>query len=349
MRAKTKPVMNISEQIQKDIDCKNKPLGSLGQLEDIARQVGTILGTTKPVLQKPTMLVFAADHGLVEEGVSSCPKDITWQQAINFKQGGAGISVFCKQHNFNLQVIDAGVDYDFSPEHKIVNAKIAYGTKNMRQEPAMTVEQCKLAIEKATEFVKAASTDGCNVIGCGEMGIGNTSPSALLMHKFTRIPIEECTGIGAGHTNEGLQLKKQILKEISEKYNPTTPLETLATFGGFEIAMMVGAFLEARKQNMVILVDGFIATAAIITALEFDPSVKDNCLFCHSSEEKGHKQMLEYLNVEPILNLRMRLGEGTGAAIAYPIVQSALIMLNEMTTFNEIGVHGFPEDAPYRE
>jgi len=341
--------MNIAEQIQKNIDCKNKPLGSLGQLEEIAVQVGTILKTDKPQLNNPTMLVFAADHGLVAEGVSSCPKDITWQQAINFMQGGAGISVFCKQHNFNLKVIDAGVDYDFKPEHKIINVKIGYGTKNMRHEPAMTAEQCEQALTKGAGFVTSASADGCNVIGCGEMGIGNTSPSALLMHKFTGIPIEDCTGIGAGMTDEGLLRKKRILKEISEKYSPQSPLETLATFGGFEIAMMVGAFLEARRQNMLILIDGFIATAAVITAMQFDASVKNNCLFCHFSEENGHKRMLEYLQAEPILNLKMRLGEGTGAAIAYPIIQSALIMLNEMTTFHEIGVNNLPEDAPYRE
>ncbi len=330
--------MNIKEQLQHKTDNKTKPLGSLGQLEDIAIQIGQIQNTLSPRINRPTMLVFAADHGITEEGVSPCPKEITWQQTLNFIEGGAGISVFCHQHNIELKVIDAGVDYDFPKDTPIINAKIAYGSRNMRYEPAMTTEECQKAMKRGAYFVKEEAKAGCNTIGFGEMGIGNTSPSTLLMHYFTKIPIEDCTGPGAGMLGDNLVHKIKVLKELSEKYSPQTPFEALATFGGLEIAMMVGAFLEAKKQNMLILVDGFIATAAMLTAYNFDASVKENCIFCHSSEEKGHVLMLKFLGAEPVLNLRLRLGEGTGAALALPIIESALVMINEMTSFEEAGV-----------
>ncbi len=330
--------MNIQQELRNKINGKAKPLGSLGMLEELAIQIGTIQNTTSPKINNPAMLVFCADHGIVEEGVSPCPKEITWQQTMNFKNGGAGISVFCRQHNINLQVIDAGVDYDFPEGAPVIDAKVAYGTKNMMKEPAMTIEQCQLAMQKGAHFVQEENKNGCNIIGFGEMGIGNTSPSSLLMHYFTGISIEKCTGPGAGMYNDKLKHKINVLKAVSEKYAPQSPIEALATFGGLEIAMMTGAFIEAKKQNMIILVDGFIATATMITAYHINNSIKDNCIFSHSSEEYGHKYMLEYLNVEPVLNLKLRLGEGTGCAIALPVIESALIMLNNMTSFEDAGV-----------
>lgn len=330
--------MTIQEQLKHKIDNKTKPKGSLGKLEEIALQIGTIQNTLSPKISKPTMLVFCADHGIADEGVSTCSKDITWQQTQNFKHGSAGISIFCRQHNIDIRVIDAGVDYDFPEDAPVINAKVAYGSRNMRKEPAMTMEECELAMSRGAEFVIAEANRGCNTIGFGEMGIGNTTPSSLLMHYFTKQAIEVCTGPGAGMFGEKLLYKTKILKEVSEKYKPQTPLEALATFGGLEIAMMAGAFLEAAKQNMVILVDGFIATATMLTAYHMNPKIKDNCIFSHSSEEYGHKYMLDFLEVEPVLNLKLRLGEGTGAAIVLPIIESALIMLNEMSSFEEAGV-----------
>jgi len=258
--------------------------------------------------------------------------------ALNFSAGGAAINVFCRQNNINLKVIDAGVDFDFSEESGIINAKIAHGTQNMRVESAMSIEECKLAMEKGADFVQREAEVGCNTIAFGEMGIGNTSSSALLMSKFTGIDIEECTGKGTGLEDVGLVRKIRILKEISKKYSTISPIEVLATYGGLEIAMMTGAILESKKQGMIILVDGFIVTAATLTACQFDSKVRENTIFCHQSGEKGHKLMLEHLKAKPILNLGMRLGEGTGAALALPIVQSAVNFVNQMASFEDAGV-----------
>ncbi len=330
--------MTLNEQLKHKIDFKTKPLGALGLLEDLAIQIGLIQNTLTPELRNPTLLVFAADHGLTSEGISPYPKEVTWQMVMNFVAGGAAINVFCRQNGFNLKVVDAGVDFEFPAGVPVVNAKIARGTRNMRYEPAMTTEECSAAIQKGRELVRHEAANGCNIIGFGEMGIGNTSASALLMHRFLNIPIEECTGAGTGSHGEQLTRKMQVLKEVSEKYNPQTPEETLATFGGLEIAMMVGAMLEAREQNMILLIDGFIATAAALTAIQFNPEVRNNCVFCHSSNERGHKLMLEKLNARPMLQLDLRLGEGTGAALALPLVQAAVSFLNDMASFEDAGV-----------
>lgn len=330
--------MNLKEQLQHKIDNKTKPTGSLGQLEDIALQIGVIQKTLSPEIKNPTILVFAADHGLANEKISPYPKDVTYQMAMNFVAGGAAISVFCKNNGINLKVIDAGVDYDFPENCGIIPAKIARGSRNMLNEPAMTMEECNLALKKGGEFVKQEAANGCNSIGFGEMGIGNTSPSSLLMHTFTGYSIEDCTGRGAGLNNTQLDHKVNVLKQISEKYSPSTPIEKLATFGGLEIAMMVGAILEAHNQGMVILVDGFIATAAVLTACNINTAVRDNCVFCHKSNEKGHQLLLQYLKAEAIINLGLRLGEGTGVALALPLLKSATHFINQMASFEEAGV-----------
>ncbi len=328
----------MKEALQHKIDFKTKPLGSLGKLEKLALQIGLIQNTLSPELKKPTHIVFAADHGLVDEGVSPYPKEVTFQMVMNFLNGGAAINVFCRQNNIDLKVVDAGVDFDFPVDTNLVHAKIAKGTKNILKEPAMSLEICQKAIDKGREIVKAEFQKGCNIISFGEMGIGNTSIASLLMHKFIGFPIEECTGKGTGHDDEGLKKKISILKEASTKYNVSEPMEILSTYGGLEVAMMCGAMLEAKKNNMVIVVDGFIVTSALIAAYHIDKSILDNCIFSHCSGEKGHKLMLDYLKAEPLVNLQMRLGEGTGAAVVYPLIQSAVCFLNEMASFESAGV-----------
>ncbi|WP_321346248.1 nicotinate-nucleotide--dimethylbenzimidazole phosphoribosyltransferase [uncultured Draconibacterium sp.] len=330
--------MTLKDQLQHKIDNKTKPLGSLGMLENLALQIGLVQNTLSPKIEKPAHLVFAADHGLADEGISPYPKDVTWQMVMNFCAGGASINVFCRQSEMELKVYDVGVDYTFADELPVINAKVANGSRNMRKEPAMTIEECKAAMEVGAKAVREQGANGSNTISCGEMGIGNTSPSSLLMHKFTGISMEDCTGRGSGLGDEQVDRKTRILKEIAEKYDPNTPEDILATFGGLEIAAMTGAYLEAKKQNMLILIDGFIATAAVLTAIQIEPSVKDNCIFCHSSDEKGHKLMLEHLGVKPLLQLGMRLGEGGGAVIALPLVKSAVNFLNEMSSFDDAGV-----------
>lgn len=330
--------MPLKESLQQKIDNKTKPPGSLGKLETIAKQIGIIQHSLTPKLSHPAMLVFAADHGLSEEGVSPFPKEVTQQMVLNFLNGGAAINVFCDQHNIHLKVIDAGVDADL-PEHPgLVHAKIARGTQNILKGPAMSRETCNQAIEKGKELVKEEARNGCNVIGFGEMGIGNTSSAALLMHAFTGHSFEDCTGKGTGLDDEGLDKKIAILKKAAAKYNVSDALDILSTFGGLEIAMMCGAMLEAYEQEMILLIDGFIATSAVLTAYHLNNSLLAHCIFCHLSHEKGHALLLDYLEAEPLLHLNMRLGEGTGAAVAYPILESAVLFLNNMASFDEAGV-----------
>lgn len=330
--------MTLKEQLQHKINNKTKPLGSLGLLEDIATQIGLVQNTLTPKIEKPAHLVFAADHGLADEGISPYPKDVTWQMVMNFCGGGAAINVFCRQNEVALKVFDVGVDFDFGVELPVENVKVARGSRNMRKEPAMTLEECRAAMKVGADAVLSELEKGCNTISCGEMGIGNTSASALLMHKFTGETIENCTGRGTGSNDEQLDFKKKVLAEVAQKYNTEAPEDILATFGGLEIAAMVGAYLEAKKQNMLILVDGFISTAAAITAIEMDKSVKDNCIFCHCSNEQGHQTMLKYLNANSVLSLGMRLGEGTGAVVALPVIKSAVNFLNEMSSMEDAGV-----------
>ncbi|MFV0591524.1 MAG: nicotinate-nucleotide--dimethylbenzimidazole phosphoribosyltransferase [Draconibacterium sp.] len=330
--------MTLKDQLQQKIDNKTKPLGSLGMLEEIALQIGLVQNTLSPKIENPAHLVFAADHGLANEGISPYPKDVTWQMVMNFCAGGAAINVFCAQNGLELKVVDAGVDYDFPNDLPIEYSKVRKGSRNMLYEPAMTAEECMQAMNLGARMVEIEAKTGCNTIAFGEMGIGNTSASSLLMHKFTGIPVEECTGRGAGLDDNQLDKKTRLLKEIAAKYSAESPEEILATFGGLEIAAITGAFLEAKKQNMLILVDGFIAGAAALTASKMNADVLDNCIFCHQSDEKGHKLLLDYLNINPLLNLGLRLGEGTGAAIALPLVRSAVAFLNEMASFEDAGV-----------
>lgn len=331
--------MNIAEQIQHKINTKTKPLGSLGKLEQLAQHIGEIQNTTSPELKNPTIIVFAADHGLADAGVSPYPKEVTHQMVLNFLNNGAAINVFSKQNNITLKVVDAGVDADFENNPNLIHAKIANGTKNILENSAMTIDECAKAMETGGDLVKQQSQNGCNVIGFGEMGIGNTSSASLLMSKITGIDIEDCVGNGTGHDEEGLKRKKEILKQCIAKHQiDDDPIHILSTFGGFEIAMMTGAFLKAAELGMIILVDGFIVTSALLVANIINPEILNNCIFTHTSNEHGHTKMLNHLNAEPILGLDLRLGEGTGAAIAYPIIESAVNFLNEMASFDDAGV-----------
>jgi nicotinate-nucleotide--dimethylbenzimidazole phosphoribosyltransferase len=331
-------MMHLEQQLQQKIDLKTKPLGSLGRLEEVALQIGKIQNTLSPILVRPTMLVFAADHGLADEGVSPFPKVVTQQMVLNFVHGGAAINVFCKLNGITLRVVDAGVDADFDTGMGVIDAKIARGTNNMRQQPAMSVTQCKMAIEKGAAIVSNEHKQGSNVIGFGEMGIANTSAAALLMSKYTSLPIDDCTGKGTGLNDAGVARKIEILKEVAHKYNVTEPIEVLATFGGFEIAMMTGAILKAAELGMVLLIDGFIATSALLAAYKMNSAIINNCIFTHQSDEKGHKAMLNYLNAKPLMQINMRLGEGSGAAVAYPLVKAAVAFLNEMASFDDAKV-----------
>jgi len=327
-------------QIDHKIDHKTKPLHSLGTLEKIAKKLCLIQDTLEPTLNKPTMLVFAGDHGIVNShAVSSCPQEVTPQMVLNFLAGGAGINVFCKQHNFDLSVVDCGVNFDFEPNDKLINVKIAKGTKDYSVEPAMTAEQVEKALRISGEIVAEKHKNGSNIISVGEMGIGNTSSASLLMSAIIKMPIEECIGKGAGLDSEGVLNKIDILTKVQKLHGVSEdPFVNLQNFGGFEIAMMAGAMLKAAELKMTVIIDGFIATSSLLVAQAINPNVLDYCLYSHVSNEQGHIKMLEFLNATAILHLEMRLGEGTGAAIAYPIIQSSEILINQMASFESAGV-----------
>ncbi len=330
----------LLEKLQHCINTKTKPIGSLGMLEEIAFKIGSIQNTLRPTLSKPTILVFAGDHGVVQKhAVSPFPQEVTSQMVFNFLQGGAAINVFCKQNNINLRIIDAGVNFDFKEIPNLIHAKIKYGTLDYTTAPAMSIEDCKQALKKGKELVTQQFSKNTNIIGFGEMGIGNTSSAALLMSFFTQISLEHCVGKGTGLDTEGVNTKLETLKKAQQKHtNIQTPIEALAAFGGFEIAMMAGAFLQAAALNMTILVDGFIVTSALLVAHAINPSVLEHCIFSHCSNEQGHLKMLQFLKADAILNIGLRLGEGTGAALAYPLVTSAVNFLNEMASFESANV-----------
>lgn len=329
----------VKKSLQHKIDTKTKPLGALGQLETLALQIGLIQQTTSPKLTEPHLMVFAADHGIATSGVSAYPQEVTHQMVLNFLAGGAAINVFAAQHDITLKVVDAGVNHSFENIQGLVNAKVAFGTESFLNGPAMTMAQCKQALAKGSDLVEEIAKTGCNVIGFGEMGIGNTSSASMLMHVVTGIPLQECIGAGTGLNSQGLKQKYEILSSaLSANGKPNNAYSTLATYGGFEVAMMCGAMLKAAELNMLVLVDGFIATSAFLMATEFNASAKEYAIFCHKSDEKGHALLLEFLEANPLLDLQMRLGEGTGCAMAYPIIQSAVNFLNEMASFESAGV-----------
>ncbi|HXB32121.1 MAG TPA: nicotinate-nucleotide--dimethylbenzimidazole phosphoribosyltransferase [Puia sp.] len=337
----------VRQALQLRIDNKTKPPGALGQLEELALQIGLLQGTTHPVLNRPHIVVFAADHGIAATGlVNPYPQAVTAQMVLNFIRGGAAINVFSRQNGLGLTVVDAGVNYDFDPvevEDRLVSKKIAPGTRNYLQGPAMTAIQALKAVEAGREVVAGLAAQGCNAIGFGEMGIGNTSSASLIMSFVMGIPVAECVGRGTGVNDEQLKQKQTTLEQVYGLHLPTINASPdtstiLQCVGGYEIAMLTGAYLEAAEQKMVILVDGFICTAALLLARLSNPAILDNCIFSHCSGEKGHVAMLEWLGVQPLLNLGMRLGEGTGAALAFPFVRAAVNFLEEMASFESAGV-----------
>ena len=329
----------LSELLQQKIDDKTKPTGSLGILEIIAKQIGTVFQTLEPKIIKPNIVVFAGDHGIANHGVSAYPQDVTRQMVTNFLEGGAGINVFCKQNNIELTIVDAGVNYDFPTNANLISAKIGKGTQSFLYTPAMSKAEFDLCFIKGKEIVTSIFETGCNCIGFGEMGIGNTSTASVLMSILLELPIEDCVGKGTGVVDEKLLQKQNILKKALDNYNGPDDLESkLAYFGGFEIMQMAGGMLQARQNNMLILVDGFICSVAFLIAYKMNPAVKENAIFCHSSAEQGHQKILNYLNVQALLQLDLRLGEGTGCALAFPIIQSAVNFLNEMASFESAGV-----------
>ncbi|MBA3032068.1 MAG: nicotinate-nucleotide--dimethylbenzimidazole phosphoribosyltransferase [Gammaproteobacteria bacterium] len=331
------------------IDNKTKPPGSLGRLEELALQIGLVRGSLTPTLNQPHLVVFAGDHGAARSGISAFPQEVTWQMVENFLAGGAAINVFARANGIALTVVDAGVAHDFGVRSNLVDAKVGVtegnprgtgGTASYLDGAAMTAAQRDTAMARGTDIVAKLAATGCEVIGFGEMGIGNTASAALLTHCLTDAPLDDCVGRGTGLDDTGLARKKLLLRQALSRYAGSRhdALAVLAQFGGFEIAMMTGAMLAAARQRMLVLVDGFICGAAALVAARLQPAFLDYAAFCHASAEAGHRTQLAALNVAPLMSLDLRLGEGTGAALAWPLVRAACAFLNEMASFESANV-----------
>lgn len=338
-KSKIEDRTNFRQLLQEKIDSKTKPVGSLGTLETLAYQMAVVFETLNPKITNPNIVVFAADHGIANHGVSDYPQDVTRQMVNNFLEGGAAINVFCNQNNIKLSIVDSGVNYDFPTNAKLINAKIAKGTQSFLHTSAMSETELQLCFDKGKSIVENIAKTGSNCIGFGEMGIGNTSTASVLMSLLTNLPIEECVGRGTGINDQKLLDKQNILKKALDNYSGQVELkQQLAYFGGFEIIQMAGGILAAFENKMLILIDGFICTAAFLIAYKINPNIMKNAVFCHCSAEKAHLNLLNYLEAKPVLNLNLRLGEGTGCAVAFPILKSAEAFLNEMASFESAGV-----------
>ncbi len=336
----------LTARLQHLIDHKTKPLGALGQLENLALRIGQILGTASPRLEQPQMVVFAGDHGLAARGVSAYPSDVTWQMVENFLAGGAAVSVLARQHGLALIVVDCGVARDIAPREaapgqpRLLLRKVAPGTQDASSDPAMSAEQCAQALENGRALVRELPG---NALLLGEMGIGNTSVASLLLARLCGISLDDCIGAGTGLDAAGIARKRAVLAQaLQANAHAVEPLAALAALGGFEVATMTGAVLQAAAERRVIVVDGFITSAAVLVAARLQPAVLQRCIFAHSSGEPGHALMLAQLQARPLLDLRLRLGEGSGAALAWPLLQSACAILHEMASFEAAGVSERP-------
>ncbi len=327
------------EEIQQIIDLKTKPLGALGLLEKLALKIGLVQQSNHLELIHPHLIVFAGDHGIAQSGVSAYPAEVTPQMVFNFLQNGAAINVFCHQHNIDISIVDAGVNYDFEDYSELINCKVGKSTQNFLYQPAMSSNELQQCFDFAKETVDKIAQNGTNIIGFGEMGIGNTSSASMIIHYLTDLPLEQCIGRGTGLNDEQLQNKISILSQTKNTQGEiTNPKQVLATFGGFEVAQMTGAMLAAFEHNMLLMIDGYIASAAFLVASKLNPAILNNAIFCHQSDEIGHQYLLNYFKEEPILKINLRVGEGTGCALAYPIIQSAVNFFNDMASFESAGV-----------
>lgn len=357
------PDPRFDDALAAKIDAKTKPPGSLGRIEQLAFQIGRVRGSLTPTLKKPHIVVCAGDHGAAKAGLSAYPQEVTWQMVENFLAGGAAINVFARANGLELLVVDCGVAHEFGTRPGLIDAKQAAGAvsvqanvsaANVMPEPkvgaggtasyltgaAMTAEQCATALTRGAEIVARLADAGCEVVGFGEMGIGNTASAALITHCLTDAPLADCVGRGTGLDDAGLLRKRALLQQALDLWPDRNddPLAVLARYGGFEIATMAGGMLEAARRGMLVLVDGFISGAAALVAARIAPAFPDYAVFSHLSQEPGHRRQLDALGVEPVLDLDLRLGEGTGAALVWPLVKCACAMLNEMASFASAGV-----------
>ncbi|UNL83809.1 nicotinate-nucleotide--dimethylbenzimidazole phosphoribosyltransferase [Priestia koreensis] len=330
----------VKQDTLKYIDTLTKPPGSLGKLEELAAEIAAMTAEPFPVVTPPGVLIFAGDHGIVEEGVSAFPQEVTAQMVQNFLTGGAAISVFSGQIGAKLEIVDVGVAAEIASHADLHVEKVGFGTRNFLKEDAMTRSEAETAITIGMNRAFAMIDHGVKCLIVGEMGIGNTTPSTAILASFSDAPIDEIVGAGTGLSNDAIAVKARVIAEAISKRQPDRhdPLDVLSKVGGFEIAAMVGAMLAAASRRVPVLVDGFISTVAALVATQLEPNSNDYMIVGHASAERGHETAVKMLNKTPLLQLGFRLGEGSGAAVAFPIVQAATLMLNEMATFKTAGI-----------
>ena len=317
-----------------------KPKGSLGRLEELSIQIAGIKGRTIAGFEHKAIITMAADHGVVNEGVTLYPQEVTAQMVSNFLNGGAGINVLARFVGARVIVVDMGIARDLPPHSDLICRKIAYGTKNMAQQAAMTPSEAVRSIEAGIEIVEAEIAKGLDIVGTGDMGIGNTTASSAICAAITGEPVEKVTGRGEGLGNEQLAHKVRVIEKALElnKPDPREPIDVLAKVGGFEIGGLAGVMLGAAAHHIPVVIDGFISGAAALIATKLSAQLKNYLIPAHLSAESGHRVLLQYLGLTPLLNLEMRLGEGTGAALGMVIVEAAVKTLAQMATFGEAGV-----------
>jgi len=339
--AQIKPVsQELLQQAQTRLDNKTKPLGSLGRLEEFARRIAAISGNQNPDISKKVVFTFAGDHGVTEEGVSLFPREVTPQMVLNFLAGGAGINVLARHVGADVRVVDVGVDYDFAETPGLIQKKVARGTKNFAKGPAMSREEMIAALTVGIELAQQCRAEGIGLVGTGEMGIGNTTPSSAIIAALSGKTVAEVTHRGTGIGDAALLNKVRVIEQglALNKPDPNDPLDVLAKVGGLEIAAIAGLVLGCAANSIPVVIDGFISTAGALIASELHPNVRDYIFAAHESVEIGHSFMLERIGVEPILDLKFRLGEGTGAALAMTLIEAGVKILKEMATFEQAGV-----------
>jgi nicotinate-nucleotide--dimethylbenzimidazole phosphoribosyltransferase len=318
------------------IDGKAKPPGSLGRLEELAVQLGMMWHPLSPRAGRAVLLIFAGDHGLTAEGVSQYPAEVTSAMVRTFLAGRACANAVAAAAQVDIQIVDAGVAGALPIHPKLLAAKLGAGTRNAAREPAMSPEQASAALSRGCEIAVSAIGNGADIVAIGEMGIGNTASSALITHRLAPAPLEQCIGNGAGQDEQGLERKRAALVQAARRTDASSPFEVLVEFGGFEIAMMAGAIIGSASQKRPVLVDGFIASAAALVAIRMSPAARDYCVFAHRSAERGHGILLDALNANPLLDLGLRLGEGTGSVLAVPLVRAAARLLTDVASLSDV-------------
>jgi nicotinate-nucleotide--dimethylbenzimidazole phosphoribosyltransferase len=327
---------SLAARLRARIDAQAKPPGALGRLEDLAVQIAALQHSEAPRVARVAAHVFAGDHGMAASGVSAYPSSVTAAMVASFLAGRASVNALARACEVEVKVVDAGVDADLAPHPDLIAAKVRRGSRDASHEAALTPEETTDALQRGVDLARSVKDQGFDALILGEMGIGNTAASALIMHRLAPAPLEACIGSGAGRDPAGLARKAEVLAQAARRTDAQAPLEVLRQFAGLEIAMMAGAVLGGASSRLVVVVDGFISSAAALAAVRMAPEALAYCVFAHASAERGHARLLEAMGAQPLLQLGLRLGEGTGAVLAAPILRAAARMACEVASLDDV-------------